>query len=108
MKVFLGNRGNIDFGQHPDIPVYGTKSDFAVPIKSFEEASAVCVEYIQLNDLGSGAWIGGQILDDSMKVIAYISYNGRIWTKETDKHNRIRHHQRMIDEIILSKNAKLN
>ncbi len=82
MKVFLANRGNIDFGQDPTKKIYGTKSDFYVTIKDFSEASSLCRDYIDKYDIGGGAWVGGAIIDEEEQLIAYVSYNGRVWDKE--------------------------
>lgn len=50
-----------------------------VPIADFTAASRACREFIEANDLGASAWRGGQIVDDAGKVVATVSYNGRVW-----------------------------
>ena len=59
-------------------------------VTSFKEASEICRNFIGENDLGSGNWCGGEILDENKKVIALVSYNGRVWLsdKDTDWRNR--------------------
>jgi hypothetical protein len=52
-----------------------------VEVKDFAEASRVCRQYIEENDLGGGNWTGGQVCEGA-KQIARISYNGRIWDME--------------------------
>lgn len=49
-----------------------------VMVTSLESASRICREYIDRNTLGGGNWTGGTVRDGS-KVVAKISYNGRIW-----------------------------
>lgn len=49
-----------------------------VPVSSFEEASKVCRKYITDRGLGSN-WYGGDISDSSGKIVAHVSYNGRVW-----------------------------
>jgi len=47
-------------------------------VKSLDDASNKCREYIEKFNLGSGNWSGGQV-SQKRKLIARISYNGRIW-----------------------------
>lgn len=79
MKVQLSSVGNPDFNQNPDAPMYGCEPNKLVEVNSFKEASDVCSKFIIKNDLGSGNWSGGQIVDDKGKHIAHVSYNGRVW-----------------------------
>lgn len=54
-----------------------------VAVSSPREASKICRQFIETNELGGGNWTGGRVYDKKGgKVIAYISYNGRIWNKE--------------------------
>lgn len=91
MQLILSNRGNPDHGQNPDWPVYGTASDYTVAVKDLAEAKEKCAEYIKYHNLGGSNWTGGQVLEKentlsgSYKLIAYISYNGRIWKNENCK-----------------------
>ena len=78
MVVELDSRGNPDYGQDPDRPVYGVKPQVAV-VLSLGQASAVCLEWIKSNDLGGGNWTGGDVRDSGGKLVARISYNGRVW-----------------------------
>ena len=53
-----------------------------VDVKSIEEASGVCREYLESNGLGGGNWTGGKVyqVSGSKKIqVARISYNGRAW-----------------------------
>ena len=83
MKVKLSSVGNPDFGQNPNKPMWGVKNK-TVKVNSFKEASAVCQKFIDENDLGGGNWTGGEILDENNKVIANVSYNGRVWEGESN------------------------
>jgi hypothetical protein len=47
-------------------------------VKSLQEASRKCREYITEYNLGSGNWAGGYVFKNN-KQIARISYNGKIW-----------------------------
>lgn len=57
------------------LPTEGRKK---VQVETLQEASRLCREYIDRNDLGSGNWTGGNVYKGRKKV-AYVSYNGRIW-----------------------------
>jgi hypothetical protein len=78
MEVLLSSVGNPDYCQDPNQPMFGAKSNKAVEVKDFTEASIECLAFILRNDLGSGNWDGGDIIENG-KLIAYVSYNGRVW-----------------------------
>lgn len=82
MYVLLRSVGNPDHGQNPDEPLYGVPSGW-VRVYALEEASNVVSAYIEEYDLGGGNWNGGYVFEslDLENQIAYISYNGRIWTE---------------------------
>lgn len=88
MLVTLKSVGNIDHGQNPNKPKIGASKNNSVQVNSFLEAKQKCMDFIDKNDLGGGNWSGGLIMDDNNKVIAHVSYNGRVWegaswTKDT-------------------------
>jgi len=74
MRVLLAAVGNPDFGEPNDIGVPRSM----VPVDSFRSASNAVLGYIKRNNLGGGNWAGGQIFQDG-KMIAHVSYNGRVW-----------------------------
>lgn len=49
-----------------------------IDVDSLADASLRCRRYIQNNELGGGNWTGGQVFDEE-RLVASISYNGRIW-----------------------------
>ena len=59
-------------------------------VGSLAVASAVAMAYRRKHRLGGGNWSGGQVWDDGGKMVARVSYNGRVWepgvwpTKEVD------------------------
>lgn len=84
MEVILRHDAN------PDIPGYWSPPvddgrPKAVTVASLEEASRVCREYIERNELGGGNWTGGDVTEGG-QVIARISYNGRIWLSDGAEH----------------------
>lgn len=52
-----------------------------VEVADYAEASKVARAYIEKNGLGCGNWAGGRIFDGG-KVIARVSFNGRVWAGE--------------------------
>ena len=83
--VELDSRGNPDHGQDPERPVWGVVSR-KVFVKSLEEASKVCTDWIRANDLGGGNWVGGTVRDSDGAVVGRVSYNGRFWPASPDQH----------------------
>jgi hypothetical protein len=80
LEVKLSNRGNPDFEQHPDHPLPGRPRDVWKPVANYAEASRLCRRYIATHELGGGNWTGGEIRQAGRrKIIAYVSYNGRVW-----------------------------
>lgn len=75
--VVLASAGNPDFGQDPDRPLWGVRP-CKVTVTTLNDASAACRTFISDNGLGSGNWAGGNVISDG-KVVARISYNGRVW-----------------------------
>ena len=52
----------------------------AIEVESLPAASAAVRQFIELNDFGSSDFMGGEVYDSSTnRLIAKISYNGRIW-----------------------------
>lgn len=87
MYVLLRSCGNPAYEQNPFENLYGVPTQWK-PAESFEEAAKICREFIEKYNLGSGNWYGGYIFESldvkKQKQLAYISYNGRIWTKPED------------------------
>ena len=55
----------------------------AVEVESFTAASFAVRKFIELNDYGSSDFLGGEVYDSvTNKLIAKISYNGRIWKED--------------------------
>lgn len=74
LVVVCKSEGNPDYKQYA--PISDTKY---FPINTLQEAAQKCREYIDENDLGGGNWAGGDVLDINGKVIAHVTYNGRVW-----------------------------
>jgi hypothetical protein len=47
-------------------------------VRSFVDASRLCRDFIEVNELGAGNWTGGRVFRNG-KQIARVSYNGRVW-----------------------------
>ncbi len=80
-RVVLASIGNPDHDQDGTKPLPGVPRDVRL-VRSYAEASAACREYIARYRLGAGNWHGGDILDVAGKVMARVSYNGRVWPPE--------------------------
>lgn len=52
-----------------------------VSVCSLREARSVVLHFIDDNDLGGGNWNGGKVYEEG-KVVAHVSYNGRVWEEE--------------------------
>lgn len=79
-QVKLANVGNIDRDQDPSRPLLGAPNGQWRDVPDLGAASKACREYIDEHGLGSGNWSGGDVRDtESKKVIARVSYNGRVW-----------------------------
>ncbi len=78
MVVELRGSGNPDMRQYADVAEPKT-----VRVKSLKEAAAICMKYIEENELGAGNWGGeGGIVRENGKQIARIAYNGKIFTPD--------------------------
>ena len=76
--VKLSARQNPDFPRQYDLP-----AKRVVPVATFREAAEVCQRFIDDHGLGMGNWSGGEVRDVATnKVVALVSYNGRVWTPE--------------------------
>ncbi len=49
------------------------------PVGSLREASRAATEFIARHSLGAGNWAYGNVVDDRGRVVARVSYNGRVW-----------------------------
>lgn len=58
-----------------------------VIVETSDDASRAVRDYIEKNDIGSRAWMGGDVVDDDGNYVTWVSYNGRIWDPST-KHGR--------------------
>jgi hypothetical protein len=54
----------------------------AVEVESFTAASIAVRKFIELNDYGSSDFLGGVYNSTTNKLIAKVSYNGRIWNAD--------------------------
>lgn len=78
-RVQLATVGNPDFGQRPDRALPGAERKHWKSVTTLAEASSVCRDFIERNEMGAGNWAGGDVLDANNKVVARVSYNGRVW-----------------------------
>ena len=80
--VKLSTCGNPDFNQNPYEPLYGVPS-YMFKCQTIEECVQEVRRYIELFNIGSGNWTGGQVYDENDNLIGRICYNGR-FTRQND------------------------
>lgn len=56
-----------------------SRSSRMVEVHGFEEASALCREYITKHELSAADWLGGSLFDAEGVCVARVSYNGKVW-----------------------------
>jgi len=76
--VLLSTVGNPDFSQNPHTHLPGM-NPYYLRVMSLLEAREKCLEFIETTGIGGGNWGGGAIRKESGKVVARVSYNGRLW-----------------------------
>ena len=47
--------------------------------EDLKDAQRICMELIKYYELGGSCWTGGEVINSNNQIIAYISYNGRVW-----------------------------
>jgi hypothetical protein len=80
-KLFieLGAAPNVDYGPEERLGWVQMPKQLR-GIRTLLEGSVVAMQFIHENGLGGGNWGGfGNIVDDRGRVVAHVSYNGRLW-----------------------------
>lgn len=80
-RVRLASCGNIDHGDNPFQQMPGAGSNQWQSVTSLREASKACSKFINANEMGSGNWDGGEVLDGAGQMVARVSYNGCVWAR---------------------------
>ncbi len=78
--VHLRAHGNPDFYESDSIGV----SPITVPVNSLEEASKAALDFIRHWDLGGGNFPHARVTNCKGKLVAEVSYNGRVWPPNHD------------------------
>lgn len=81
-EVELASVQNFDYS-NPSARGFDAASRW-VKVPTLAAASRVVEDYILYNNLGSGNWNGGRIRKGK-KIIARVSYNGRVWSVPGDQ-----------------------
>ena len=78
LYVKLSGSGNPDYDEPRDI---GVPTEWR-PVRDWADASRIVRSFIDRWNLGGGNWTGGEIRQGSStgKIIAHVSYNGRVWS----------------------------
>ncbi len=88
-KLYVGLGSTMDFSRWETFSINEKIDETLKPnglvyyeVNSLKNAIALSKKFIKEFGLGSSNWLGGIVLDDSMKFVAKISYNGRLWDNE--------------------------
>ncbi len=65
-----------------ELGIYGVERVHRVEVESLEMASVAVTNYIVENEVTGRDWTGGRVFNDHHRVVARVSYNGRVWDKE--------------------------
>jgi len=86
MTVELRSVFNPDFPRNEQTLV----RPILAPVSSLKEASDVCRAFVDSSGIGGGNWGcgAGDVRDDSGKLVAQVSYNGRVWQPSKNIYNR--------------------
>lgn len=79
LKLTLSSRGNPDYGQDPEAPLWGCPGDATITVDSLAQASERSRAYIKEHELGGGNWTGGAVFDATGAKFARVAYNGRVF-----------------------------
>lgn len=74
---------NIDFSKRDNMP-----KSREISVNSLKCASKACRQFIESNGLGSGNFSDAEVCDATGRRVAFVSFNGRLWTPESDWRNR--------------------
>lgn len=74
----IKNPDLFDRGGYWDYPTESGREQWITCV-SVSEASRICREFIDRNELGGGNWNGGEVKDGEGAVIGRIAYNGRLF-----------------------------
>lgn len=86
--VSVEARPNVDFAQTSRNGSIKAVKHW-LPVASLRQASEVCRSYIDALELGGGNWTGGDV-KKGRKIVAYVSYNGRVWAGKGMKAEEIK------------------
>ncbi|MGH8325237.1 MAG: hypothetical protein ACRET2_00575 [Steroidobacteraceae bacterium] len=83
LRLSLHSVGNPDFGQNPNRPV---SPPLSIEVETLPAAAAAVRDYIERHRLGGGNLPSVMVFEGN-RVVARISYNGRVWLPPDDGWN---------------------
>lgn len=99
-KLYIELRAAPNFDYDPSDPRASVRiAPKLVSVRNLAEASAVAQDFIRQNALGSGNWIGGEVTDASGRLVATVSYNGRVWSPGGEEIKAVGHTPNETEEI---------
>lgn len=78
LVVEQSHAGNPDIGGGYHVPM-DREGRHDSDVRTLRQASMLCRLYIERNQLGGGNWTGGAVRNAEGKIVARVSYNGRVW-----------------------------
>lgn len=88
-KLFVGLGSEIDPYRFPQFSTNQKYEELNKPsglvyfeVNNLLEAKNLTQKFIKEYNLSGSNWVGGRVVDEDNYLIAYISYNGRIWESE--------------------------
>lgn len=61
-----------------------TPGSKVVEVNSLFEAKTAIRNYIRNMNIGASSYTGGEVLNSDNEVVAYVSYNGRVWNNRNN------------------------
>ncbi|MBQ0916992.1 hypothetical protein KBW71_00810 [Hydrogenophaga aromaticivorans] len=80
LMLELSNRGNLDCGQEPDLPLAHAPGDVCVGVHDLAHASAVVHQYISSFGLDMMSWTGGRVTNRHGVDVAVVTHNARVFS----------------------------
>lgn len=103
--VVLSTEGNPDKKQKTNESLPGVPDKLS-QVFTYRDASKTVLNYIEEYDIGGGNFTGGQIISPEGKIVAYVSYNGRVWKGSHDNIADYKNTVKNLDDNIIEDLAK--
>ena len=89
--------GNPDYGQNPNRPPYGVRVK-TIKAKTYAELLDKVREWQSDNIIGGSNWMNPALMRDS-EIVAYMSYNGKLWSDQSITPSTMQIHIRELSNV---------